>query len=183
MRPPVARALAALSLAALLAGAAFPALAKSPHFEQRGGKKALGEIVSFDPATSALVVETTGGDELTVTVDPEVKVKLEHRGRYRRSGDGHGNPSRGSLDDIVGGALVLRLKTEDNAVTKIRLRPAPEAPIVPSDEGEEDEDTGDALPDGSSGEDVDDTDDTDTPDEDSSGDVEDALPPLPVPLP
>ena len=185
-----ARTVTVVSLAALLASASFPALAKSPHPERRGGKKAIGEVVSFDAATAALVVELTDGEELTASVDPDAQVKLEHRGRHR--GEGHGNPGKGSLADLVAGAKVLRLKFEDELVTKIRLRPAPATalPELPAEDDSTD-DTADAAPgDDSAGaaddveeDDIDDEDDTDTPDDDPSGDVEDALPPLPVTQP
>ncbi|HEV2754766.1 MAG TPA: hypothetical protein VG318_03185 [Actinomycetota bacterium] len=159
-----ARTFTAVSLAVLLAAAA-PAAAKSPHSEQRGGKKPLGSIVSFDPATSALVVDVAGDEDLTATVAEDAQVKLEHRGSHRRS-KAHGNPSNGSLEDLVAGALVLRMKVEDEEVTKIRLRPAPAAETPPAE--------GDQSQDGTGGED-----DVagETPDEDEildEGDTPDA---------
>ncbi len=174
-----ARTVTAVSLAALIAGAA-PVQAKSPHSEHRGGKKPIGEIVSFDAATSALVVELADGEEVTATVAEDAQVKLEHRGSHRRS-KGRGNPSEGSLDDLVPGALVLRMKTEDEEVTKIRLRPAPPTAETPPAETPAE---GDQSEDGTGGEDdvaddaTDDTDDstddaadTDTPDDGESGGV------------
>lgn len=195
MHRAVSRTVTAVSLAGLLAGAALPAQAKSPHSEHRGGKKAVGTVVSFDEATSLLVVDLAEGEDLTAAVDPDVQVKLEHRGQHRKS-KGHGNPSRGSTDDLVAGAQVLRVKLEDETVTKIRLRPAPAvtAPAGPA----EDDDSGDALPDADPADepsndvdtdededtsDDDGDDDVDTPDDGDSGAVEDALPPLPVPQP
>jgi hypothetical protein len=175
-----ARTATALSLAALLAGAALPAQAKSPHSEQRGSKKPIGEIVSFDEATSTLIVDLADGEDLTATVDADVQVKIEHRGRHHRS-KGHGNPSEGSLEDLTAGALVLRIKTDDDEITKIRLRPAPaEAPAAEGDDGDDstlpaedgddaeeiEGDSGDAAPgDESPGDDVEGPDDSDTPDD------------------
>ena len=169
-----ARTLAVVSLAGILAAGSLPAGAKSSRSEHRGGKKALGEIVSFDAATAGLVVKLTSGDELTASVAPDAQVKLEHRGAKRNKE--HGNPTRGSLDDLVPGAAVLRLKLEDDAVTKIRLRPAP-APIETPVPTEADDLGGDDSDDETEEEDSDD----ENPDEDESGDLEDALPPLPAP--
>ncbi len=179
-----ARTVTALSLAALLGTAAAPAQARSPHAEQRGGKKPVGEIVSFDPATATLVLELSGGDAMTATIDPDAQVKLEHRGRHRGT-KGHGNPSEGSLEDLVAGALVLRMKVEDEEVTKIRLRPAPEAPPATVPEGDrspdgsggsddvEAEDPADELSEDTTDQTDEETDDenADTPDDGESGDA------------
>lgn len=196
MHRAISRTVTAVSLAGLVAGGALPAQAKSPHSEHRGGKKAVGAVVSFDEATSLLVVDLAEGEDLTATVDPDVQVKLEHRGKNRKSKSG--NPSRGSTDDLVAGAQVLRVKLEDETVTKIRLRHAPAVtpPATPAED--DDTDAGDALPDADPAEepaddvgsdededtsDDDGDDDVDTPDDGDSGAVEDALPPLPVPQP
>lgn len=180
-----ARTVTAVSLVALIAAAA-PVQAKSPHSGRSGGKKPIGEVVSFDAATSALVVDLNDGEELTTTVAEDAQVKLEHRGSHRRN-KGHGNPSKGSLEDLVAGALVLRMKVEDDEVTKIRLRPVPAPVETPPAEGDQSQDgTGgsdDVLedPDDSDDDDAsgdDSTDDTteegadaDTPDDGESGDV------------
>lgn len=196
----VARTVAVVSLAALVAGGSLTAHAKDSRPKSWGGKKAIGEIVSFDPATSALVVDLVEGEDFTGTVAEDAKVKMDHRGHSRKN-SGHGNPTRGSLEDLVAGALVLRLKTEDDVVTKIKLRRAPDAsPAGPAEDGDDSDDTGDALPDGS-GDDVDDIldgddeaddtdeddadadEDADTPDDGESEDAEETLPPLPVALP
>ena len=184
-----ARTVTALSLVALVATAA-PAPAKSSRSDHRGGKKPIGEVVSFDAATSALVLELANGEELTATVDEDAQVKLEHRGSHRRN-KGHGNPSNGSLEDLVAGALVLRMKVEDEEVTKIRLRPATapaETPAEKPDEGDQSQDgtggsedvvedpadgdgdagdSGDELADDSTEE----GEDADSPDDGASGDV------------
>lgn len=187
----VVRTVAVASLAALVAGGTLTAQAKSSRPKNWGGKKAVGTVLTFDAATLALTIDMAEGDDFAGTLAEDAKVKLDHRGHSRR-GEGHGNPTRGSLEDLTAGAAVLRLKSEDGLVTKIRLRPAaPAAPTAPEDEG----DSGDAAPgDDDPADDVlddatddtadeDTTDDTDTPDDDASGDVEDALPPLPVTQP
>ena len=186
----VVRTVAVASLAALVAGGSLAAHAKGSRPKNWGGKKAIGTVLTFDPATLALAIDMAEGDDFTGTLAEDAQVKLDHRGHSRR-GEGHGNPTRGSLEDLTAGAGVLRLKSEDGLVTKIRLRPAPTAtpPTAPEGEDDSDGDSEDAAPgDDDPADDVldddEDTDeDTDTPDEDSSGDVEDALPPLPVPLP
>ncbi|HEX2195811.1 MAG TPA: hypothetical protein VHJ76_02700 [Actinomycetota bacterium] len=187
MRRLSARTLAVVSLAGLVAAAAAPALAKPSRPKQHRGKKAVGEIVSFDEATMTLTVDLRGDEDFTGAVDPDVQVKLDHRGWAGRGGD-HGNPTEGSTDDLLPGTPVLRMKVEDDLVTKIRIRPLPDqAPLPPAeDDGEDDGTAGgdDTLeePADDSGDDP--TDDSDSnPDDESDGDAEDALPPLPVPLP
>lgn len=190
-----ARTLTVVSLVGLLAAASLPAQARSSRPKQHRGKKAMGEIVSFDAATSTLTVDLPGDEDFTGAVDPDVQVKLDHRG-WNKRGDLHGNPTEGSVEDLLPGTPVLRMKVEDDVVTKIRIRPLAEPPLPPAeDEGEEDGEG--ALPDDGtstdeSGDDTsgdddssdDTTDDSDNdPDEDDLGDPEDALPPLPVPQP
>lgn len=180
-----------LTVAALtwsLAAASLPAQAKSSRPKQHRGKKALGEVVSFDEATMTLTVDLPGDEDFTGAVDPDVQVKLDHRGWAKRGGD-HGNPTEGSTDDLLPGTPVLRMKVEDDLVTKIRIRPLPDAaPLPAQDDAEGDAPEGD----GTSGDDPaeepatedpaeDPTDDSDSnPDDESDGDSEDALPPLPV---
>ena len=106
-----------------------------------GGKKARGEVTSFDAGSMALEVALRNGETFTGTVDPDVQVKLEHRGNHAH-GQGHGNPSRGSLEDIVPGAQVLRMKIDGDVVEKIRLRAAPAAADPCATEEEEGEGEG-----------------------------------------
>jgi hypothetical protein len=175
-----ARTLAVVSLAGMLAAGSLPAAAGSPHPERRGGKKPVGEVVSYDAASSVLVVELASGEEMSAVVDPDVQVKLEHRGRAKpKDSKEHGNPTRGSLDDLVPGAGVLRLKLEDEVVTKIRLRPAPPPVETPVPAVSDDTDDSDGVDEDEAGEA--DSEDDEDPDEDESGDPEDALPPLPAP--
>ncbi len=142
MHRSVVRNLAVISLVGLLAVAALPAHAKSSRPKQHRGKKALGQIVSFDAATSTLTVDLPGDEDFSGAVAPDVQVKLDHRGWAKRGGD-HGNPTEGSTDDLLPGTPVLRMKVEDELVTKIRIRPLPdEAPLPPA----EDATDGDALP-------------------------------------
>lgn len=186
------RTLTVVSLVGLLAAASLPAQAKSRPKQHRG-KKAIGEIVSFDSATSTLVVDLAGDDDFTGAVDPEVRVKIDHRGWAKKSGP-HGNPTEGSVEDLLPGTPVLRMKVEDDLVTKIRIRPTGEESPLPPVENDDVE--GDETADDSSAEDAtddeatedqdDDSDDTEDgddsdhdPDEGAS-DPQDALPPLPV---
>lgn len=191
-----ARTLTVVALAGLLAAASLPAQAKSSRPKHHRGKKAMGEITSFDAATMTLTVDLPGDDDFSGAVDPDVQVKLDHRGWNKRGGDG--NPTRGSLDDLLPGTPVLRMKVEDDLVTKIRIRPTgEEAPLPPAEDGEDaDALPGDEAPGGDTADDGDDStddsddsddsdgDDADTnPDDEDLGDPEDALPPLPVSQP
>jgi hypothetical protein len=117
------RPLFAFALVLLLSLPVIPATAKRPE-DLRGGKRALGTVASFDPSTMALTLASHDGSHTTTaTVSDHVKIKVEHRGDHTR-GPGHGNPSRGSLDDLVPGAFVLTVHTRDELITYIRLRPA-----------------------------------------------------------
>jgi hypothetical protein len=114
-----------LMVAGLLVVSSLAASAKSPGGVKPGGKKALGEVTSFDSSSMALSVEMADGRVYDGEVSPDVKVKLEHRGNHS-TGRGHGNPTRGSLEDIVAGAFVLRMKGDKaDLVTKLRLRAGP----------------------------------------------------------
>lgn len=183
-----ARTLTVVALTGLLAAGSLPAGAKSSRPKQHRGKKAMGEIVSFDSATSTLVVDLPGDEDFTGAVDPDVQVKLDHRGWARKSGS-HGNPTEGSVEDLLPGTPVLRMKVEDDVVTKIRIRPAAEVTPLPA-EGEEEAEgdavSGDDAPvdDVSDDDSADSDEETDTnPDDQDLGDPEDDLPPLPVSQP
>ena len=201
------RTLTVVALAGLLAAASLPAQAKSSRPKQHRGKKAMGEITSFDPATMTLAVDLAGDEDFSGAVDPDVQVKLDHRGWNKRGG-GHGNPSEGSLDDLLPGTPVLRMKVEDDLVTKIRIRPtAEESPLPPAEDTDDNDDAlpgddtpsgdtpsddsaDDASDDGDSADDsAGDSDDSEgegadtDPDDQDHGDPEDALPPLPVSQP
>jgi hypothetical protein len=142
----------AVFFAVALTGAliAPAALAKKP-LEKRGGKKPVAEVVSFDPSTMQLALTLRDGTGTTQTVDASVQIKVEHRGNHSR-GKGHGNPSRGGLDDLTAGTKVLRMKVKGGVVTKLRLRRASVPTTVePDPAGEEDgdaDDLGDAPEDG-----------------------------------
>lgn len=186
-----ARTLTVVSLVGLLAAASLPAQAKSSRPKQHRGKKAIGEIVSFDQATSTLVVDLPGED-FTGAVDPDVRVKLDHRGWAKKGSSHGGNPTEGSLDDLLPGTPVLRMKVEDDLVTKIRIRPvADAAPLPPAEDGDEDDAGETDAEDGADSDDPtddstddDSTDDSDSnPDDEDLGDTEDALPPLPATQP
>ena len=117
----IVRVMAVVCIAALAAGPAALAKPKSP---KPGGKKPIGEVVSFDVESLALSVELNDGSLYEGEVSEDVQVKLEHRGNHDRSG----NPSNGTLEDIEEGAMVLRMKEskDSDLVVKLRLRPAPE---------------------------------------------------------
>ena len=156
---------ALLALAVTAALFAPAAVAKKPA-EKRGGKKPVAEVVSFDEATMELMLTWKDGSSTSETVDAGVQIKVEHRGNHSR-GKGHGNPSRGSLDDLAAGAKVLRVKRNAGVVVKLRLRRAPAAPIVAEPTDGEDDGTGD-VEDGTDG-----TDEVD----DGTGDVADGTEP------
>jgi hypothetical protein len=125
-----------LTASLLVSASASAALA---HKGRRGGKKPRGVVTSFDAGSMALAVELRNGDTFEGIVDPDVQVKLEHRGRHSHAKD-HGNPSNGSVEDIVPGALVLRMKFDDEGVVdKLRLRPAEEDPCASDDDGDVEE--------------------------------------------
>ena len=133
-------AVAALALATI----AVPALA---HGGKGSGKKAMGTIASFDGTT--LTVTTTGGETVTATFTEDTKVKVEHRGHHGR----HGNPSKGSADNLTPGTFVLKMKTDDDGtLEKIRVRPTafehpaetPAATESPDEDDTEEEDTDEA---------------------------------------
>ena len=165
------RTISLLSAALLVCGLlASPGLAAKP-----GGKKPIGEIVSFDESSMTLVVEMKSGSELVAEVADEAQIKLEHRGDHS-TGKGHGNPTRGSLDDLVEGAKVLRLKLDkdEGVVSKIRLRAAPKECDV-EDTEDDDSDDEESDDDGSdeTEEDTDGTEDeTECPDDESDDETD-----------
>ncbi len=186
--------------AGVLAGAlvlafAAPALAHkqgSPR-HHHGGKKPIGEVVSFD-GTTLSVLKHSSGETVSGTVTEDTRIKLDHRGRPAAKR----NPTRGSVEDLVAGTKVLRLKLDDGMVEKVKLRkfetytPPPaecdddaEGDEAESDEGDEGDGDDDAEGEGenadedadeivqaSEGDDCDD-DDADDSDEDEDEDEED----------
>lgn len=127
------RTISILSAVVLVCG-----LLASAGIAKPGGKKAIGEIVSFDEPT--IVIDLKGeSEDLEAEVAEDAQIKLEHRGNHD-TGKGHGNPTTGSFEDLVEGAKVLRLKfdKDDGVITKIRVRAAPEE--CETDDGEGDED-------------------------------------------
>jgi hypothetical protein len=137
----------ALFFAVALTGAlvAPAALAKKP-LEKRGGKKPIAEVVSFDPTTMQLALTLPDGTGTTQTVVAGVQVKVEHRGDHSR-GKGHGNPSKGSLDDLVAGTKVLRMKVKAGVVTKLRLRRASAPTTIEPEPSDADEGSDDSVED------------------------------------
>ena len=143
------RRTSAVFTAALVLGAvaAPAALAGDRDGSRKGGKKPIGSVASFDGTT--LTVTLNDGSSATATADEDSRVKVDHRGRPSAKG----NPTRGSLEDLVAGTLVLRLKTDDGVLEKVRIRrtaaPAATAPVAACEddadeaEGEESETDGD----------------------------------------
>jgi hypothetical protein len=115
----LSRAAAVLCVAALTI---TPAALGKPKSPKPGGKKPIGEVVSFEDML--LKVEMKDESTYQGEVAEDVQVKLEHRGDHDRSG----NPSNGTVEDIEEGAKVLRIKEskKTDLIEKIRLRPAPE---------------------------------------------------------
>ena len=111
----------AAGAALLLAFAATPATAHQGHGT---GKKPMGTIESFDGTT--LTVTLSDGSSQSATTTDDTRVKVEHRGNHTH-GRGHGNPSRGSLDDLQAGNFVLRMKMRGDTLEQIRIRRAPES--------------------------------------------------------
>ena len=156
----------AIFTAALVLGAvaAPAALAKGPS--GKGGKKPVGTVATFDGTT--LTVTMNDGSTQTATADDSTKVKVDHRGRPAAKG----NPTRGGLEDLVAGTLVLRLKTDDGVLEKVRIRrTAPAAAPVPTDDADEEgDDTDDADDEGEDA--VDEGDDTDDEAEEADDETE-----------
>lgn len=121
----------AIALAAMVL--AFFAAPAAAHKDGRGGKPALGEVASFDGTT--LTVTMNDGSSFSGVVADDVQIKVEHRG-HKAHGKGHKKPSNGSVEDLVTGAKVLRMKVKCDEVVKLRLRRAP-APVVVEEPVEE----------------------------------------------
>ena len=107
---------AALAGALIAAAMAVPALAKDS--KPKKGKKAIGTVVSFDATSGTLVADMRNGSTYTGQVSPDAKIKLEHRGKPAAKG----NATKGSLDDLVAGATLLKVKRSDGVVRRIHLR-------------------------------------------------------------
>ncbi|MEA2461591.1 MAG: hypothetical protein QOH90_1768 [Actinomycetota bacterium] len=140
LRKQTLRIVAVCAVLAVCGAVAAPgALGKKP-LEKRGGKKPIAEVLSFDPGSLQLDLQMNDGSESGQTVDAGVQIKVEHRGAHAH-GKGHGNPSRGTLADLVPGTKVLRMKLTGGVVTKLRLRraaaPATETPASEPDDGDE----------------------------------------------
>ena len=108
-------------LAALALPLAYIPAVASAHGGRGGGKKPMGTIASYDGTT--LTVTLADGSTETATTTDGTRVKIEHRGNHSH-GRGHGNPSKGSLDDLSAGAFVLRMKLRDDTLEQIRIRPS-----------------------------------------------------------
>ncbi len=144
------RTTAVLTAALVLGAVAAPAALANGRRdgEHNGGKKPVGTVASFDGTT--LTVAMKDGSSKTATAGDDTKVKIDHRGRPAAKG----NPTRGSLEDLVAGALVLRMKIDDGALEKVRIRraaaeaaPAPAASAPAADCAEDADSEGDEADD------------------------------------
>ena len=160
--------IAAIAGLAVLVAAA-PAAAHRNSDRHHGGKKPLGTVASY--ADGTLTLTLTDGTTFTGAVAEDAQVKVEHRGRHDH-GKGHKKHSNGSLEDLVAGTFVLRMKVEDDTLTKLRIRRAPlaEAPAAAEDTGDDSHDTTDDS--GSDGS-TDDAGSDDTTDDSGSDDSTD----------
>ena len=127
------RTTAVFTAALVLGAVAAPAaLANDRDGSRKGGKKPIGSVASFDGTT--LTVTLNDGSSATATADEDSRVKIDHRGRPAAKG----NPTRGSLEDLVAGTLVLRLKTDDGVLEKVRIRRTAQtspAPVAACEDG------------------------------------------------
>jgi hypothetical protein len=139
----VATLLVALLAFGALAATSVAARPGKHQEEKRGGKKPLGKIVSFDSSTMLLTLVDKEGVEHTGTVAADAKVKVRHRGEHDATEE-HTSPSNGTLDDLVPGALVLKMKRDEDVIVGIRLAPPrAEEPAEEPISDETDEDAGD----------------------------------------
>lgn len=98
---------------------ALPALSKPGASKgKKKGKRAIGSVTAFDPATMQLSVEFRDGSTFEGSLAEDAKIKLEHRGKPAT----RGNPTQGSVDDIDVGDKVLKMKARNGEVRKLRLR-------------------------------------------------------------
>lgn len=114
------RRASALSLVlCLVVAMALPALSKPGASKgKKKGKRAIGSVTAFDPATMQLSVEFRDGSTFEGSLAEDAKIKLEHRGKPAA----RGNPTKGSVDDIDVGDKVLKMKARNGEVRKLRLR-------------------------------------------------------------
>jgi hypothetical protein len=155
--PRFKKTLTAFFILALVAALAAPALAKPGKGHGHGkdkakkGKRAIGVVTAFDAVTGALTVEMRSGDLFAGVVDPDAKIKLEHRGKPSKKG----NPTKGSFEDVTAGDKVLKMKVdkETGLVKRLFLRQSDSTVVdAPGGEGDvpdkaEDVDLGDGTTD------------------------------------
>jgi hypothetical protein len=89
-----------------------------------GGKRAFGEVKSFDGVV--LTMSMGNGGTLVAPVADDVQIKIVHR-----SNKGHAkhskSPSAGTVADLVPGAKIYRIKVMCEEVVKLRISRAPAA--------------------------------------------------------
>jgi len=88
---------------------------------KRGEGKSAGTIASFDGTT--LTVTMNDASTMTATVTEATKIKVSHRGRHEH-GRGFKKHSNGTLEDLVAGNLVVKMKMAEGALEKIRIKRA-----------------------------------------------------------
>lgn len=175
----------AAALACYAVALVAPVASAKPHDSKPGGKKAIATIVSFAPGAD----ETTAGtltyteegstETMTVSVEPDAKIKVEHRGDHS-TGKGHGNPSRGDFEDLTEGTKILKMKG-DETLDKIRIRPAPAATTTACEDDSEETETETEAEDADESDESDDTDESDASeesDEDTEGSEDEDAPAL-----
>lgn len=116
---------AVLAIISMVMMMGLPALAKGGKGKgkgqgHRGGKKAVGTVTAYEPASNLLTATMKDGSTFSGTVAEDVKVKLDHRGN--NGPNKRKKPSNGDETDILPQAEILKMKIKCDEVTKLRLR-------------------------------------------------------------
>ena len=182
--------LIAIALAAVLvAGLMSPAYAK---------RNAFGEITAFDG--TMLTVSMGNGGTLVAPVADDVQIKVEHRSNRHHAKHSR-KTSNGSIEDLVVGAKIYRIKIVCSEVVKLRISRMPRDEVAtavltsvsydegvdddtdsnPCDDGEGTDDGDEVLPPDDGGDDVEVPGDDGADDGGDAGDDDDGglLPGLP----
>ena len=132
MKKSTLKFLAVLAIVSMVVMMGLPALAKGGKGKgkgqgHRGGKKAVGTVTAYEPASNLLTATMKDGSTFSGTVAEDVQVKLDHRGN---NGDNkRKKPSNGDETNIVPNAEILKMKIKCDEVTKLRLRAATAEPL------------------------------------------------------
>ena len=124
--------LAVLAIVSMVVMMGLPALAKGGKGkgkgqENRGGKKPVGTVTAYEPASNLLTATMKDGSTFSGTVAEDVQVKLDHRGN--NGANKRKKPSNGDETNIVPNAEILKMKVKCDEVTKLRLRAATAQPL------------------------------------------------------